>query len=140
MKRLFLTLIVFLGVIVMSGTAQEAKNLNKEDVSAVKKACMDYVEGYFESNGERIKAGVNPNLVKRKIKDGKFSELSFDKLVEVTVKTKREKPIITVEVYDIYNDMAAARVTSGFVDFIHLAKIDGKWQVVNVLWNNLIKK
>jgi len=138
MKNTNLLLIILLGVATMNGNTLKQKNINHNEVAAVKKASLDYVEGYYESNAERIKTGVNPNLVKRKVKDGKFSELTFDKLIEIAVKSKKEKPSIEADVYDIYNDMASVRVTSGFVDFIHLSKIDGKWQVVNVLWNSLL--
>lgn len=43
-----------------------------------------------------------------------------------------------VEILDIFEGMASVRVTSArFVDYMHLAKWNGEWKIVNVLWDFL---
>ena len=40
-----------------------------------------------------------------------------------------------VQVLDVFENAASARATmSGWVDYLHLAKVDGQWKIVNVLW------
>jgi hypothetical protein len=42
---------------------------------------------------------------------------------------------IAVEIYDISRDMAALKVTSAmYVDHLQIAKVNGEWKIVNVLW------
>ena len=37
--------------------------------------------------------------------------------------------------YDVLNQTAAAKLTAMWgVDYMHLAKYDGKWKIVNILW------
>ena len=46
--------------------------------------------------------------------------------------TRRRKD---VRILDIYENAASARVDAGdWVDFLHLAKWNGRWVIVNVLW------
>ena len=46
-----------------------------------------------------------------------------------------ETPIEKVEVLAVDGDIAAARAVShDFVDLVHLARVDGGWRIVNVLW------
>jgi len=35
----------------------------------------------------------------------------------------------------INNDIAAVVAKSQYIDYLHLGKFDGKWKIVNVLWN-----
>jgi hypothetical protein len=40
----------------------------------------------------------------------------------------------SVEILDLADNIASARVTSQpFIDYLHLAKLDGRWSIVNVL-------
>jgi len=44
---------------------------------------------------------------------------------------------VDVRGFDIGNDIAAARaVGAPWYDLLHLAKLDGQWKIVNVLWVN----
>ena len=45
----------------------------------------------------------------------------------------------TVEEISIFGNMASAQLTTGYpdlrwVEYIHLAKLDGKWKMINVFW------
>ena len=108
--------------------------LNDNTVKEIKKACLDYVEGFYESNKNRIENGVHKKLVKR---DSKLNEMTRDKLINVAVGNKRNKPKtgIKVTVFDISGNIAITKIISEFVDYAELVKIDGKWQVINVLWD-----
>jgi hypothetical protein len=40
-----------------------------------------------------------------------------------------------VRILDIFQDMATVRVSfDGWVDHVQVARIDGEWKIVNVLW------
>jgi hypothetical protein len=43
----------------------------------------------------------------------------------------------TVTVMDIADNIASVKVVSApFVDYLHLAKLDGRWSIVNALYEN----
>jgi hypothetical protein len=42
-----------------------------------------------------------------------------------------------VRILDIFGGAASARVTAAtWVDYMHLAKVNGQWVIMNVLWEN----
>lgn len=137
--------IFILTAVCLTGITAKEFTKNKfdpEDVKGITKACMDYIEGFYEHSKERVETGMNPALVKRIIVNGnQIQEMTRDQVVAATVKdVKRTKPDITVKIFDIYQGIAAAKISSSYIDYCQLAKIDGKWQIINILWDRLPKK
>ena len=49
-----------------------------------------------------------------------------------TPKKQQQKDIT---ILDRYGNVASAKaVMTGWIDYMHLAKVDGEWKIVNVLW------
>ncbi len=47
----------------------------------------------------------------------------------------KERQQKDITIFDIYADEATAKaVFLGWVDYVHLARINGRWVIVNVLW------
>lgn len=129
-----------------------------DDTLAIKKACLDYVEGWATGDISRIENGVSPELVKRTIsrdKDGlcftsnmSRSHLSIvSKANQAGVKApdldpgKPYKPEIII--FDIQGDYALVKINSqkfGFFDYCQVAKFNGEWKIINVLWGFLPQK
>jgi hypothetical protein len=125
-------------------SAQEKQDIEKEK-AAIKQAALDYAEGYYEGSGERMERAVHPLLFKRGLM--KMSDQGEPFLVfmnsEVLIEAARsgrgkvdpDKRNISVEVFDLNENTASAKVfTVQFNDFLHLAKVNGQWKIVNVLW------
>lgn len=118
--------------------------ITEEDKAAIKQAAMDYVDGYFEGSGERNKRGVHPSLHKvvvRKLPNGTefLYRIDRDSLVQISSaglgKLPEAERNIGVEIFDTFDNIATIGIPSAkFVDCAHVAKINGKWQIVNVLW------
>lgn len=138
-KTLFVFIICIMTMMLIYSKDNTTMKLNDREVKEITKACLDYVEGYFESSKDRIENGVHQKLVKR---DAKMNEMTRDQLVQYAVSKKRDKPKngIIVTVFDISGNIAIARIDSEFVDYAQLLRIDGKWQVINVLWDYFQKK
>jgi uncharacterized protein YeeX (DUF496 family) len=115
----------------------ELRKPNQQDdvLQAVKDACLDYIEGFYERSADRLTRSVNPNLAKRNIRDNEIRQMTLDELVQISLRTHMTAPEIKVQVLDIHDGMATAKVVSDFVDYLHLALIDGRWQILNVLWD-----
>jgi Putative lumazine-binding len=144
--RVFYILAIVL-VFVLTGFSQ-----TDEDRAAVKQAALDYVEGVYEVNPAKIERSVHPDLVKRgfyteKDKPGYAPHtMTFAQLVELS-KNYNKKGSIPKDavkeavIYEVSDQTASAKVTAvwGF-DYLQLAKYDGKWKIINILWQTPVKK
>lgn len=134
MKQLFSAVSVIILLLLFPVSNAISKDLDDNEIKAVTQACLDYVEGFYESNKERIERGVHEELVKREASGNVFSIRTRESLIKNSLSSTKIKPSIKVEVHDIHKNIASACVISQFVDYCQLAKIDGNWKVVNVLW------
>lgn len=144
MKRtLLLTVALFLLVIPV---AAQDTNAEKE---AVRQAVLDYVEGIYNVEPARIERSVSPNLAKlgfyrppaeTAYRPGRT--MAFQQLVEIAKTYNKEGKLKKdarkhVEIYDVMDQTATVKLTAEWgIDYMHLAKIDGKWMIVNVLWQS----
>ena len=113
---------------------------------AVRQAVLDYVEGVYEVAPTRIERSIHPDLAKRGffIKKGETAYsphiMTFAQLVELSKNYNKDGHVPKdapkdVVVYDISDQTASAKLTAVWgIDYMHLAKYDGKWKIINVLW------
>ena len=115
------------------------------DSAAIKQAALDYIEGYYEGNGERMERALHPELAKRIVRTNERGQSYISSMSALTLinGTKagggKDTPMADrrkdVTIFDIYQNAASAKVyASGWVDYLHLAKWNGQWKIVNVLW------
>lgn len=115
------------------------------DSNGIRQAALDYIEGYYEGNAERMARAVHPELAKRIVRvneQGRYmlGQMSAMTLVEGTrAGGGKDTPVAErrkdVTIFDIYQNAASAKIyASGWVDYLHLAKWNGRWVIVNVLW------
>ncbi len=118
----------------LSCHAQPGGSGSVADRSAIRQVCLDYAEGFYEGNASRLRSALHPKLVKRTAQDGKLETLSREKLIRIATEEEREKPRLTARVVAVHDGIATAKVVSKYVDYVQLAKLDGEWKIVNVLW------
>ena len=120
---------------------------HQADVDAVRAAVLDYVEGLYEVAPERIERSVHPKLAKlgwRRDRDGNYRErpLSYEQLVTAGSRYNQDGHVADdapkeIEIYDVLDKVASAKLTAEWgIDYMHLAKLDGRWMIVNVLWQS----
>ncbi|NUM75316.1 nuclear transport factor 2 family protein [candidate division KSB1 bacterium] len=120
-----------------------------DDREAVHQAVLDYVEGIYEVQPDRIERSVSRELAKvgywREKDGGTYSEsrMSFEQLVEVAKnwnKKGRVDPktaLKEVVIYEIVDQTATVKLRAHWgIDYMHLAKKEGKWLIMNVLWQS----
>ena len=141
---------VFLGLVfllfVVPVVAQQEANADRE---AVRQAVLDYVEGIYNVQPERIERSVSPNLAKlgfyRPPTETAYRparSMAFQQLVE-TAKTYNKEGKLRkdapkdIQIYDVLDQTATVKLTAEWgIDYMHLAKMDGKWMIINVLWQS----
>jgi hypothetical protein len=124
------------------------------DRELVYAAIEDYVDGLYLVQPERIKKSVHPNLTKKGFWKGKDKEIygqeltmTFDQLVDLASKWNSKGTAVNkdspkmIEIYDVQDQTASAKLTAEWgTDYMQLAKYDGKWLIVNIVWQGPRKK
>jgi len=125
-----------------------ALSQSNDEREKVREAVLDYVEGVYQVEPARIERSVHPELSKRgywreKGKDGYATgKMSQAELVEVAKtwnksgKLPKDAPK-EITIFDVQDQTASAKLVAAWgTDYFHLAKYNGKWMIVNVLWQS----
>ena len=113
------------------------------DSAGIRAAALDYIEGWYEGNADRMSRAVHPDLAKRIVLSGpdgatRVASQGAQRLVDDT-RTGYGKNApdrrTDVRILDVYGKAASVRIDAGgWVDYLHLGRVDGKWVIINVLW------
>jgi hypothetical protein len=146
MKNMIIVILTIFILFNINSIAQE--NLNE---TLVKQAVLDYIEALYEVDSSKIIQSVRPDLAKRGFQrnESGYTEhpLTYEELVELAKTFNKDGKIPDdapkeVTIFEILDQTASAKAEAWWgIDFLHLAKYDGKWMVVNVLWqSNPVKR
>ncbi|KPK05762.1 MAG: hypothetical protein AMS20_05815 [Gemmatimonas sp. SG8_28] len=125
--------------------APQAVANTEADHDGVRRATLDYIEGAYSGDADRMTRALHPELTKvlpmRHPQTGNLFlvEMGASQLIEgvraqlgMVPEGERE---IDVTIYDVDRDLAAVKVYSvRYIDHLQLAKTNGEWKIVNVLW------
>ncbi len=116
------------------------------DEAAIIATALDYIEGWYDGDAARMERALHPELAKRiVITDPDTGRSILDhmgamSLVQDTraaygASTPEEIRHKDVTILDMHGNAASARIyASRWVDYLHMAKWDGEWKIVNVLF------
>ena len=120
------------------------------DRAGVEAAVLDYVEGVYEADPDRIRRSVHPDLKKFGFarrspdQDYRIIPMTFEQLVKLAATYNADGARIPadapkkIEILDVLDQTAAAKLTASWgIDYFHLAKYDDRWQIVQVLWQSV---
>ena len=116
-----------------------------DDREAVKQAVLDYVEALYEADSSRIERSVHRDLFKLgferdKIGTYKSYRMNYRELYDLAGRWNKSGRIPKnskkeIVVYDVADQTASAKLTAMWgIDYLHLAKFDGKWMITDILW------
>jgi hypothetical protein len=117
------------------------------DSVGIRQAALDYIEGWYEGNAERMERAVHPDLAKRIVNTDQRgrSILGHQSAMTLVLNTRRGGGKETapsqqrkdVRILDIFGNTASVRVDAvSWIDYLHIVKWNGRWVIVNVLWEN----
>lgn len=141
-------LLVMLITLAVSMTVYSQTDADRE---GVKRAALDYAESFYEGNGEKMEAALSPDLAKRiantnaqgRSSLGQMSALTLVQIIRTGSgkNTPKDEQIKNVTILDMMTNSATVKLEMrDWVDYMHIAKMNGKWVIVNVLWENKPKK
>ncbi|MGQ0551327.1 MAG: nuclear transport factor 2 family protein [Armatimonadota bacterium] len=137
-----------------SGSLREAAagtplgvSASAEDVEAITQACRDYYQAWYTADAQRMERCLHPDLAKRNVardpKDGSWALSHLDGRVMVaktgegagTARTPEGERWVHITIRDVYGHIACATVIAYlYVEYLHLAKFDDRWLIVNAIW------
>ena len=136
---------VLAAFLMMTGSSFASPSEDDETVrAAITHTALDYVEGWYTGDAARLARALHPDLNKVRVvqlKNG--SEILQAQTADLLVKASErpidepeERPTIEVEILSISKNTASVKIVSpDFVDLAHVARRDGDWVIVNVLWH-----
>lgn len=116
------------------------------DSAAIRQAALDYIEGWYTADGDRMARALHPELAKRIqnvdaqgrywVRDMTASELVRGTRAGGGSQTPPAQRRADVRVLDVFQNAASVRVdAANWIDYLHLVRqSDGRWLIVNVLW------
>ena len=130
-------------VIIIPVAAHAQENADR---TAIRNAALDYIEGWYTGDATRMERALHPELAKRIVRTNPsgggsmLDQQSAMTLVQGTrtgygKQTPEARRLKEVTILDIYENAASVKiVASDWIDYLHLARWDGSWRIVNVLW------
>jgi uncharacterized protein (DUF2267 family) len=128
-------------------TEQASAERDADDLAAIRRTALDYMQGWYTGDAERMRRSLHPELAKRAILrdpqtgEERFSHLNRQQMVDKTQQgggtdTPSDRHSYEVAVLDVYaGEIASVRAESyEYIDYLHLARSEGEWLIVNVLW------
>lgn len=135
-------------VLLVALTAAPAGAQGKSaDTDGVRRAVLDYVEGFYEGDSVKLVRVLRPEMYKygfwRDSATARYggSQMTFAQAVAYANRVKAngsQQPATAakvVEVFEVQDQTAAAKLTAWWgTDYLLLARYDGRWMISHVLW------
>jgi hypothetical protein len=138
-------LFLFLSAAAFAFQINAQVKVSDEDRAAITATALDYIEGWYEGNAERMERALHPDLAKRIVRtndkgQSMLGQMSALGLVQGVKRgggkdTPKERQQKDVTILDVFENAASVKVVaSDWVDYLHVARFNGRWMIVNVLW------
>lgn len=138
----FIVLIIF----AISGFAQ-----TDADRDAIKRAALNYAEGWYEGNADKMESALSPDLAKRIVRTNDKGQSSLGQMTAMSLvqgtrsgygkQTPKDEQQKDVTILDAFGSAATVKLEMrDWIDYLHVGKFNGKWVIINVLWETKPKK
>ena len=128
----------------LAGAATPLAAQTAADSAAIRQTALDYIEGWYSGDADRMSRALHPGLVKRIVntENGRsaLGEMTKADLVGITGqgagrRTPAAEQQKDVVILDIFRNAASVKVVArDWVDYMQIGKFDGRWVIINVLW------
>ena len=118
---------------------------NGAEREAIKRTALNYAEGWYEGNADKMESALHPDLAKRIVRTNDkgqsgLGQMSAMSLVQGTRGgSGKQTPAVEqqkdVTILDMIGGAATVKLEMrDWVDYMHIGKFNGKWVIINVLW------
>lgn len=142
MKRILLLLCLTMFPFSIAIAVPDERN---EDRKAIEQTALDYIEGWYTKDPERMESALHHEMIKRLVGANESGQSYLDqgsalRLIQATRPSDNESPGLEgrqrdVYILDLYGNAATVKIdTADWVDYLHMVKWNGEWKILNVLW------
>jgi ketosteroid isomerase-like protein len=108
------------------------------ETDLITETVLDYFEGWFDGDAERMERALHKDLVKR-LAGEDLGMTTKARMIELTEqgegKGEAADRRITVRVEDVYKDIATVTVRSApYYEYLHLVRTADGWRIANALF------
>jgi hypothetical protein len=119
------------------------------DSAAVRRAALDYIEGFYEGDTAKLVRSIRPEVFKYGFYQPRDSTkyvgeqmpwaefLSYANRVKARNRPAPASAPRDVAIFEVQNQTASAKVTAWWgTDYLLLGKFGDKWMITHVLWQS----
>jgi hypothetical protein len=123
------------------------QDASTSDREAVRRAVLDYVEGFYEGDTAKLQRALRPELSKYGFWKAKGASsyagerMTYAEAIAYAARVRAQnKPTPAtapkkVELFEVQDQTASAKVTAWWgTDYLLLGKYDGRWMIAHVMW------
>jgi hypothetical protein len=143
MKNIILIFAMILTFGVLGVAAQTT--VSDADKAAITQTALDYIEGWYTGDAERMERALHPDLAKRIVRTNDKGQSMLQQMSAMGLvqgvrtgygkNTPKEKQQKDVTILDVFGNAASVKiVASDWIDYLHIGKFNGRWVIINVLW------
>ncbi len=135
--------------VVLLSAPSQLQAQNRPDAAGVRLAVLDYVEGFYEGDTTKLMRSIRPEVVKygyfKKKGETTYTGeampwaefLSYANQVKASGRPTPATAPKEITILDVADQTASAKLTAWWgIDYLHLAKFDGRWMITQVLWQS----
>jgi|APSaa5957512622_1039677.scaffolds.fasta_scaffold93093_2 hypothetical protein len=116
------------------------------ELELIQQTVLNYIDAWYEQDAAKGEKSLHPDLVKRIMRTDPDSGSNYLELMSAPKladrwrsgdgkKTPQDSRRKDISILDTFGKMACVRLeTATWVDYMQLAKYDGNWLIVNILW------
>ena len=139
--------LAFVGGLLFVVNASAAAQGKAEDREAVRRAVLDYVEGFYEGDTTKLVRSVLPTVYKygysKRGETYAGSQMQWAGFMSYAngIKAGRNKTPANapkeITLFEVQDQTASAKLTAWWgIDYLLVAKHDGRWMITHVMWQS----
>jgi hypothetical protein len=121
------------------------ETVSPEDAAAIRRCLLDYFDGWFDGDADRMDRALHPGLAKHALdqdqtRSGGLDVTTKDEMVEATRRGQGKQRDssdrgIRTDILGVSGDIACASVHSTvYVEYALLARSSDGWRITGTLW------
>lgn len=142
---------LILGFVVLAMFSIGGYAQSDADREGIKRAALNYAEGWYEGNADRMESALSPDLAKRIVRTNDKGQSNLNQMTAMSLvqgtragygkSTPKEEQQKDVTILDVFGNAATVKLEMrDWIDYLHICKFNGKWVIINVLWETKPRK
>ena len=115
------------------------------DREAIKRTALNYAEGWYEGDAAKMESALSSDLAKRIVRTNAQGQSGLGQMTAMALvqgtrggsgkETPKEQQQKDVTILDVFGSAATVKLEMrDWIDYMHVGKMNGKWVIINVLW------